>query len=84
MSEFNKSLAVTMFVGAARAEATARGQFQNLNQAVLPVTAQFRKDGRAGPIVEACLSVLGEDWSPGAEWAEYIVALLKEESSDVE
>lgn len=69
-------LALTYVVGAARQDADAQHKGIALRAAVMPVLAQFKKDGQARPVVEAIQSVLGQDWEPTGEWAAAIENLL--------
>lgn len=75
---FNTLLAFTMVVGAARADATRAGKFEQLRQAVIPTIPEFRKTGDGRPIIRAIRSVLGEEWTPEGEWSDYIKSLMEE------
>lgn len=78
---FTAALAIAYVMGAARAEATARGVDEKLRQEVLPLIAQFRRDGLLTPLFAAIKRVLGDDWEPQDEWADAIRKLLGEEQA---
>ena len=74
---FNRMMALTMVVGAAREEAAAQGKFEQLRQEMLPLIAQFRKDGHPKPLMLGIRRVLGDGWIPQDEWAEYLEKLME-------
>lgn len=77
ISSFNRSMALSTVVGAARDDATAQGKFEQLKQEMLPLIAQFRKDGQPKPLLLGIRRVLGEDWLPQGEWAEFLEKLME-------
>ena len=79
---FTAALAIAYVMGAARAEATARGVDEKLRQEVLPLIAQFRRDGLLTPLFAAIKRVLGDNWEPQDEWAEAIRKILPQEDKD--
>lgn len=73
------SLALVYVVGAAREDAHSRGLDEPLRQKMIPLIAQFRKDGIIGPLFDGVKEVLGQDWTPQGHWADAILALLPKE-----
>jgi len=71
---FAGPLAFTLFIGAARADATP-AQRQALQERLMPLLPRYRSEGDEGPIRAAVRDVMGVDWKPTGQWREWISKL---------
>lgn len=68
------SLEFTLFVGAARADATAN-QVHLMRTKVIPLLMAYKDSGDETPVREAIHRIMGRQWMPNAEYREAIAQL---------
>ena len=68
-------LALVMFIGSARAEATL-DQRSRLAAEVKPLLGTFRADGDPKPLLLKVIEIMGPEWEPSGEWKAWIDSLL--------
>jgi hypothetical protein len=73
LKPFAFALVQVLVVGAAQEDARHVGRGEDVRQAVLPLLAQFQKDGKFKPLFDAIRSVLGPDWEPSGAWKDKIL-----------
>jgi hypothetical protein len=71
-------LAFTLFIGAARADATVAQQ-EELTRVLTPLLVELRHTNNAEEIMRTVQRVMGPTWAPGDEWRTMISNLLTEE-----
>lgn len=71
MTSFVEGIALTLFLGAARAEATPE-QLDRLRELMPPALQSYRRNGDEGPVRAAVAAVLGAGWEPSGEWAMWL------------
>jgi hypothetical protein len=78
MDAFGAALTVVMFVGAANSDATPEQRTQ-LKDAIAPLSDKSIPASDAyAQVIRRTADVMGPEWRPSGEWAEWITALLEE------
>lgn len=69
-----KTLGFTLYIGAARADATPE-QVDRLKTGVMSELDLYRRTGDDRPIRKKILEIMGENWEPSGDWKRTIDAL---------
>lgn len=71
MTTLSEGLAFTLFIGAARADATAE-QVGRLRAEVMPLLDAYRVTGDESPVRQKVREIMGAGWEPTGDWAAQI------------
>lgn len=72
MTNLVDTMALVLFIGAARAEATPE-QLEQLRERVKPAMhGRYKRTGDESEVRAIVADIMGADWEPNAEWAVWI------------